>query len=360
MECQIQGAVKMSVHYIGADVHVHNTEICVENRKKIVNRYSVPTSISAIREVLQSIPGKKKMAIEEGPMAGWLYRNLRGHLDEMIVCDPKRNKYIFAGDDVDDNIASAKLAELLRGGYLKPVYHSMDEERVELKQWVNLYRDRVRAGVRQINKLRAHCRLYGIKAPRAVIRNPSARQRWLTELRHPALARQLQVLWIGYDATRQQAKLAKQHLIRLSKNYQIIANWREIPGLGLIRAVTLFAYLDTPWRFKKKTKLWRYCGMGIRHVTSGKNKQGQLKPAHLALDRQCNRVLKDVIMGAAISAIRTNSPNVFKRYYERQQDAGILASNARHSVARKMLCVAWGMWKTKSRFNPSMAISFDD
>ena len=52
----------MSVHYIGADVHVHNTEICVENRKKIVNRYSVPTSILAIREVLQAIPGKKKMA----------------------------------------------------------------------------------------------------------------------------------------------------------------------------------------------------------------------------------------------------------------------------------------------------------
>ena len=31
----------MSVHYIGADVHLHNTEICVENKKKVMNRYSV-------------------------------------------------------------------------------------------------------------------------------------------------------------------------------------------------------------------------------------------------------------------------------------------------------------------------------
>ena len=349
----------MTLHYIGADVHVHNTEISVENRKKIVNRYSVPTSISAIRDVLKTIPGQKKMAIEEGPMAGWLYRNLKDDVDELIVCDPKQNKYIYAGADVDDNIASAKLAELLRGGYLKPVYHSMDEQRIEFKQWVSLYRDCIHAGVRQINQLRAQCRLYGIKTPRLVIRNTSARQAWLKELGQPVLARQLQLLWMGYEATRQQTKLAKQQLVRLSKNYPIIACWKEIPGYGLIRAVTLFAYLDTPWRFKKKTKLWRYCGMGIRHVTSGKDKQGRPKPAHLALDRQCNRVLKEVVMGAAVSAIGMKRPNIFKSYYERQCDAGILAANARHSEARKMVSVAWGMWKTKSRFNPSIAMSSD-
>ena len=89
----------MSVHYIGADVHMHNTEIYVENRKKAVNRYSVPTTIPAIREVLQSIPGKKQLAIEEGPMAGWLYRNLRDCVDDLIICDPKRNKYIYIIDD---------------------------------------------------------------------------------------------------------------------------------------------------------------------------------------------------------------------------------------------------------------------
>jgi hypothetical protein len=45
---------------------------------------------------------------------------------------------------------------------------------------------------------------------------------------------------------------------------------------------------------------------------------------------------------------------VFKEYYERLQNEGKLASNARHSVARKMLCVTWGMWKTMSRFDASL------
>jgi len=344
----------MSTHYIGADVHAYNTEIHVENKKKVVGRYSVPTTISAIREVLQSISGEKHLVIEEGPMAGWLYRNLHKCVDEMIVCDPKRNKYVYSDGDVDDQIAAEKLAQLLRGGYLRPVYHSIDEQRVELKQWVALYRDRVRSGVSQVNKIRAQCRMHGVRIPRAAVHNPEARETWLGQQDQSALASQLRLLWIGYDATRQQVKLAKQQLVQLSKKYEIITYWKDLPGFGLIRSVTLYAYLDTPWRFKKKTKLGRYSGLGIRHVTSGKDKRGRPKEAHLALDRQCNRKLKDTIMGAAISAVRTSSPNVFKDYYERLRDEGKLAGNARHSVARKMLRVTWGMWKTMSRFDASL------
>ena len=34
----------MSSYYIGADVHSNSTELAIENRGKIVARYSVPTS----------------------------------------------------------------------------------------------------------------------------------------------------------------------------------------------------------------------------------------------------------------------------------------------------------------------------
>jgi len=66
----------MATYYIGADVHVNNTELAVEYRRKIVQRNSVPTSIPAISTVMGSLQGKKFLAMEEGPMAGWLYRNL--------------------------------------------------------------------------------------------------------------------------------------------------------------------------------------------------------------------------------------------------------------------------------------------
>ena len=91
----------MATYYIGADVHVNNTELAVEYRCKIVQRYSVPTSIPAIGAVLGSLQGKKFLAMEEGPMAGWLYRNLSQDVDKFIVCEPRRNKLITSEGDTD-------------------------------------------------------------------------------------------------------------------------------------------------------------------------------------------------------------------------------------------------------------------
>ena len=65
-----------------------------------------------------------------------------------------------------------------------------------------------------------------------------------------------------------------------------------------------------------------------------------------------NKRLKDVVIGAALSAIRSKD-NVFRSDYERLIHSGMLPSNARHAVARKMLTVMWGMWKSNTAFNPS-------
>ena len=129
--------------------------------------------------------------------------------------------------------------------------------------------------------------------------------------------------------------------------------WSNLPGIGLIRAATIFAYLDTPWRFKKKNRLWKYCGVGLQRSASGTDKKGRPKPARLKLPWAVNRTLKDVVMGAALTAIN-HKDNVFRDYYERMVQNGIIKGNARHSVARKMLAVMWGMWKTNSPFNENL------
>lgn len=340
----------MSTYYIGADVHSNTTELAIEKRGKIVARYSVPTSIPAIVNVLDSLQGKKYLAVEEGPMSGWLYRNLNGKLDQFISSDPRRNKLIASDGDKDDNIDAAKLASLLRGGFLRAVYHSDDDSHAELKHWVSLYHDRVGDAVRGINKIRARCRMHGITISRSALRDPATRINWLLKTDHRPLANQVKMLWIGYDATVQQVRFSKRQLSTLSKKYEMIQFFSELPGIGLIRATTIFAYLDTPWRFKKKNKLWKYCGVGLQRTASGTDKKGRPKPARLKLPWAVNRILKNAVLGAALSAINQKN-NVFKDYYERMVQDGMIPSNARHAVARKMLTVMWAMWKTNSRFN---------
>ena len=192
--------------------------------------------------------------------------------------------------------------------------------------------------------------MHGVKISRSALRDPASRINWLLKTKHNALATQLKMLWIGYDATVQQVKFAKRQLATLSKKYNIINQWSQLPGIGLVRATTIFAFLDTPWRFRKKNKLWKYCGVGLQRSTSGTDKKGRPKPARLQLPWAVNRTLKNAVLGAALSAINQKD-NVFKDYYERMVQDGMITSNARHAVARKMLTVMWGMWKTNSPFN---------
>ena len=344
----------MATYYIGADVHSNSIEMAIMNRRKIVERYTLPTTISAVAGVLQSLQGQKYMAIEEGPMSGWLYRNLHQKVQRFVVADPRRNKLISSDGDHDDKIDSAKLAMLLAGGYLREIYHSEDERRVELKHWVSLYNDRVRDAVRQINKIRARCRMHGVTIPRHVVRQPEHRDVWLNQLKHPALARQLVMLWVGYDATAKQARMAKQQLISLSQKYSIVRLWKQLPGIGTIRAVTIFAYLDTPWRFKRKNKLWKYCGVGLKRTASGTDKKGNPKPARLQLPWAVNRILKNAVLGAAVTAINQKQ-NAFRKDYERMVQNGIIPSNARHTVARNLLTMMWGIWKKSCQFDPDKA-----
>jgi len=339
----------MKTYYIGLDVHCNSTEIAVEHRKKIVKRYQVATTVDAIVGVLEEVGGRQHVALEEGPMAHWLYRNLTNKVHRLLVCDPRRNALIARDGDKDDPIDAGKLAALLRGGFLREVYHSDHDDRVELKRWVELYHDRVREATRTINRLRAQGRMYGIRLPAKMIKDAAYRQVWLDQLTERHLAGRLAAIGIGLDVAREQARRAKRQVLALTREHKILRYWQALPGIGEIRAVTFLVYVDTPFRFRRKNKLWKYCGVGLVREASGTDRHGKPKPARLKLEKHCNRRLKNVVMGAAISATHQKM-NPFRAKYEQLIAGGQTASNARHTVARDLATVMWGMWKSDSQY----------
>ena len=121
----------------------------------------------------------------------------------------------------------------------------------------------------------------------------------------------------------------------------------ELPGYGPVRAATLISYLDTPWRFKSKCALWKYVGIGLRREKSG---QG---PAILCVEQACNRLLRNVVIGAAQHAI-AQKQNVFAQRYAAWLRAGLSTRNARRNVARDQVTAVWGMWKSDRAFDPKM------
>jgi hypothetical protein len=59
---------------------------------------------------------------EEGTWAARLYDLLQPQVEQVLVCNPRRNALLKEGSR-SDKVDARTLAELLRTGMLRPVYH---------------------------------------------------------------------------------------------------------------------------------------------------------------------------------------------------------------------------------------------
>ncbi len=241
-------------HYIGLDVHCSFTELAVVTQAgRLTKRQRCATTIPALREALQAIARPHAVALEEGPLADWLWRNLHDHVEALTVCDPRRNRLIAKDADKDDPIDAEKLAHLLRGGYLKAVHHPQALERAVFKQLVLLYHDRVRQRVREANRVMAYLRHYGVFVRAQAFADPGERPallRGLPSLRR--IAANLERLWDSYDLAAGQVWTMRRRLVEAARQEEVIERFTPLPGIGWVRAATFFVYVDTPWRFPTK------------------------------------------------------------------------------------------------------------
>src|SRR5262249_53189210 len=134
--------------YIGFDLHQATTVVAVLDAEgKVVIETIVATEAAAIIRLLRSLSGPVHVTFEETTQARWMYDVVGGYVKEVIVCDPRRNKLLGEGSKADKPDAR-KLAELLRAGLLRPVYHALQEATLDgggyetcglLEMWVLRY-----------------------------------------------------------------------------------------------------------------------------------------------------------------------------------------------------------------------------
>lgn len=334
-------------HIIALDTHCEFCEMAVMSGSgRLIKTDRVITRIPELRQAIESVRRPREVVIEEGPLADWLFRNLRPAADALVVSEPRRNRLIAAEGDKDDPIDARKLAELYRGGYVKPVHHPEAFERVAFKQVVTLYHDRVRNRVRQANRIGAWFRQHGVFVKEDAFADPAKRSTLLDRwCRDPMLRDVMQWLWNGYDAAAAQVAHLQQVLERRAQREDVIQRFFALPGIGWIRASTFFVYVDTPWRFPSKSALWRYVGVGLERRRSGSG------PTRWHVPRNVNRRLKSAVVGAAQTAINQGN-NPFADQHERWVHHGHSPRTARRNVARCLTTVMWGMWKRGGAYRP--------
>lgn len=292
-------ALMKAVSIVALDTHCATTEIGVMTAcGRMTRRERCPTTIPDLVEKIKKVSRPREVILEEGPLADWIGRELKEYVDRITICDPRRNHLIAKDSDKDDPIDVEKLAQLYRGGYIKAVHHPDSLERVVFKRHVALYHDSVRQRVRLANRLGAEFRHYGVFLSESQFAEATKRRELLERLpKHAVIRSDLQCLFKSYDAMVERVTTMKRSLVQMSKKEPQIVRFHALPGIKWIRASTFFAYVDTPWRFKSKSALWKYLGIGLERWKSGAG------PERVRLPRQVNHSLKSMILGAAKHAL---------------------------------------------------------
>jgi transposase len=239
------------------------------------------------------------------------------------------------------------LALLHRGGFIKPVHQVATLDQAVLKQLVVLYHYRVRQRVREAHRITHLVRQHGVVIRERHYAASEDRPALLQRLPpHALLAELVQSMWSSYDALVEQEEQWRRRLIKVAQAVEVVRRFEELPGFGWVRAATLYAYLDTPWRFRSKAALWKYLGIGLERKHSGKGRE------YLGVPWLAHRLLKGTILGAAKSAA-TQGNNPFADLHRRWlEDQGLSAQMARRNVARALAATAWGMWKNGNAYHP--------
>jgi transposase len=334
-------------HFIGLDTHCESVEVvAVTASGKVKLRERCATTIPAVVAVLEKVPRPRIVAMEEGPLADWLWRNLQTHADEVVVCEPRRNHLIAKDSDKDDPIDAEKLANLLRGGYLKAVHHPETQERMIFKQHVLLYQERVRQRVAEANRIGGVFRRFGVFVRERDFTQAAQRQALLQRLpAHQLVRRNAELLWRSYDVVAEQVIQMRQWLREEARREEVIRRFTKVPGVKWVRGAQFFVIVDTPHRFRSKSALWRYLGLGLERRGSGKG------PIRVQLVRRANRQIKSVLLGAARSAIRSGN-NPFAEQHGRWIKAGCSPTIALRNTARSLAATLWGLWKNGSAYHP--------
>lgn len=324
-------------YFIGLDAHSSTSTFAVlDENAQCILRKTVDTSEKNLWSVLESINGERILTFEESTISQWLYLSLKSRVDKILVCNPT---YVAKKQGAKTDFRDAlHLANELRGGHLKEVFHD-DSHWAQLRTSVSGYLDIVSEIIRFKNRLKAIFRGEGLKTDENNFYTNKDRVSELSTESSKFVARNLfhQIEFLELE------KVKYLDWFRQNKmKYGPIRNLMTIPGISLIRANIIAAIVCQPARFENKHNFWGYC-MLVRHIQISAGKIYGNKRVH------GRRELRDVFIGAAESAIRTETK--LRDHYDALRVKGINHKDAKVNLARKIAGLALSLLKNNDTYN---------
>ena len=343
------------VKYIGFDVHKEAIAIAVLNGSgKLIMETIIETKAGSILPFIHGLRGELHVTWEEGTWAAWLYDLLQPKVHQILVCNPRRNAFLKEGSK-SDKMDARKLAELLRAGLLRPVYHGENGLRT-LRELARSYQNISKDLTRVMNRLKAVYRGWAIPCAGTQVYASRYREEWLNKIPQAGVRRRAELLYQQLDGLQDLRRKVRPELLAESRKHKAAKLLRQIPCIGPIRAARLVALMQTPHRFRSKRQLWNYSGLAIETHDSAQYRYvgGQLqrskKPQQLrGLNQNHNHEMKEIFKSVATAASCGAGP--FHDFYAALLAKGMKPEMARLTLARKIAAITLTLWKRGERFD---------
>ena len=207
-------------------------------------------------------------------------------------------------------------------------------------------------------RLKALFPVRGIPTAGTAVYHSRHRAQWLARLLEAGARFRAEALYAELDVLRKLRPKAKAAMVTEARRDPAWPVLRTIPFLGSVRVALLLATMQTPWRFRTKRHLWAYAGLAVvtrsradYTIVAGQAVRRRRSPMTRGLNRNHNRVLKDVFKAAATAATVRAGP--LQAFYRSVVARGTREELARLTLTRKLAALTLRLWKTGERYNPT-------
>jgi transposase len=288
--------------------------------------------------------------IELHVWAAWLYDLRQPQVQHIVVCNPRRNALLKEGSK-SDKVDARKLADWLRTGMLRPVYHGENGLRT-LGELGRSYPTISKDWTRGMNRRKAVYRGWGIPCAGTQVYAARTREQWLSKIPQAGVRRRAELLYQQLDGLQALRREVRPEFLAESRKHKAAKLLRQIPYIGPARLIGL---MPTPHRFRSKRQLWTYSGLGIEthdsaqfRLVSGQVQRSKKPQQVRGRNRKHNHEMKEIFKSAATRA--SCGRGSFHDFYTGLLTKGMKPEMARLTLARKIAAITLTLWKKEVRF----------
>ncbi len=331
--------------YVGLDVSLKTTSVCVVDREGTVVKEGVvvsePEAIAAF--IAAHAPGVKRVGLESGPTSTWLWRELDRHAIPVICIDARHASAALSMQvNKSDRNDALGLARIMQTGWYRQVQVKSEDSHT-IRALLASRALLINTKRTLENHLRGVLKNTGLVIGRAKGGTYSVRVRELlaNEPELAAIVRPLLETRTMIDAQ----LLAMDKLVRgFVKARQQVRAFMSVPGVGPITALAYLATIDDPTRFKRSRTVGAYCGLTSRRYASGEvDWSGRISKCGDSL-------LRSYLFEAASALLTRTKRGCALKTWGLKLAQRTCMKKAKTAVARKLAVLLHRMWCDGTEF----------